>query len=91
VFVKILEKISKSLEFLKKLKIQIKSKNQKIKSFKKIKIELFDIGMERNITEANFWFVLQKVYFLFLECRNRVCVHAGFKLGATNSKNIEKM
>jgi hypothetical protein len=47
--------------------------------------------MERNVTEADFWFVPRKVYFPFSDCRNLVCVHAGPKLGVTNSKKNEKM
>jgi hypothetical protein len=42
--------------------------------------------MERNVTEADIWFVPRKVYFPFSECRNWVCVHAGPKLSVTNSK-----
>jgi hypothetical protein len=62
-----------------------------IKIFKKIKkLEPFDIGMERNVTEADFWFVPRKVYFSFSECLNRVCVHTGSKLSETNSKKIQK-
>jgi hypothetical protein len=82
VFVKILKTIQK-IRIFKKIKEN--KKNSKIS-----KIELIDIGMERNATEAHFHFVPRKVLFSFSECRNRVFIHAGPKLGITNSKNPKK-
>jgi hypothetical protein len=67
VFVKILKKI-KNQNNIKKFK----EKQKKSKISKSSKIELIDIGMARNATEADFCFVPRKVFIPFLKYRNQV-------------------